>query len=178
MDRREKEDSRGDLKSREHSGLGAITDPCDPGVLPPETVEDHIVFALEKVGLDEVIRILRDWCSRENIKDALHKIHHRDPIDQFTQIRRHAVELYANEHNITPSRLMLKLGGKPAQENAMRSAREKLKNARDFANQDNNALIAARALAEIWGKNIPKGMDADAHLKKLDILPSDPTPEV
>jgi hypothetical protein len=163
---------------RQAAGENASIDPCKPGVLPPETAEDHIICALKKVGLDEVMRILRDWCSRKKIKGALINIHHRDPIDQFTQIRRHAVELYANEHNITPSRLMLKLESKPVQESAMRSAREKLEKARDFVNQDNNALIAARALAEIWGENIRKGMDADAHLKKLNILSSDPTPEV
>tara|TARA_R110000751_G_scaffold262937_1_gene362265 strand:+ start:32 stop:196 length:165 start_codon:yes stop_codon:yes gene_type:complete len=40
-------------------------------VSPPETVEDFVVLALEKGGLDEVVKILRDWRGSQAIRKCL-----------------------------------------------------------------------------------------------------------
>ena len=164
------------------SGQDTPADPEEPDVLPPETVEEFLLHAVEKSGLDEVVGILRGWHGRNKIKEALNKINHRDPIDRFTRIRRFAVELYAKKHGITPATLMVKLKGEGNGDNEKRSAREQLQNAREFVKLDRNDLIAAKALAENWGEKIPRGIDADMHLKKLhlknDIFSPKPIPEV
>jgi len=135
-----------------------------------------------KSDLNGIVRILHDWYGREKIKDALNNLPHRDPIDQFTFICRHAVEIYANKHNLTPANLMVKLVGENGRKDAAGSERHKLQDARAYVRQDKNALMAARALAEWWGESLPKGIAADMHLKKLDrkfnILSPEPFPEV
>lgn len=60
-------------------------------VKPPETADDHILLALEKTGLDAVVRTLRDWCGSREIRNSLNRLSHRDPVDPFKQIQRHAV---------------------------------------------------------------------------------------
>ena len=173
--------SRDGKQTPERSGQDAPTEPEEPGVMPPETAEDFLLKALNESGLDEIVRILRDWYGRNKIKEALNKITHRDPVDRFTQIRRFAVELYAKKHGITPATLMVKLRGEGEGDNAKRSARQQLGNAREFVKRDRNDQIAAHALAAVWGEKMPKGVDADMHLKKLhrknNILSSEPTPE-
>jgi len=47
----------------------------------PETTEDLVVLALERGGLEEVVRLLRDWCGSREIRNCLNKLHHRDPVD-------------------------------------------------------------------------------------------------
>jgi hypothetical protein len=167
MSRNKKTKGYTDQQSPEKSGLGAITDPDEPDLLPPETAEDFLHIALKKSDLDGIVQLLRDWYGREKIKEALNKIVHRDPVDQFTQIRRHAIELYAKQHGTTPSRLLLKLEAIPAEESAMRSARERLQKARKFTSKNRNAIIAAGALAKYWGTDIPTGTDPDIHLTNL-----------
>jgi hypothetical protein len=163
-------------------GNDASTELEKPEVLPPVSAEDFLHAALEKTDLKGIVRILRDWYGRKEIKKVLGGLHHRDPVDQFTHIRRHAVELYAIQHGLKATPLMVKLTGRYERKDPERSEREKLENAREFVNQNDNALIAARALAEAWGKDIPKGMNPDVHLEKLNrtmnILSPKPTPEV
>jgi hypothetical protein len=150
--------------------------------LPPETPEDFLLVALKMSNLNEVVQILRNWYGREDIKNALNRIVHRDPVDQFTHICRHAVELYAKKHEIIPSTLMVELAGKNSRVDAARSERYKLKKAREYVGQDRNALFGARALAECWGATRPDGQTAVEHLRnlerKLNILSPVPTPEV
>lgn len=160
-----------------NSGLGSFVDPNEPDELPPETAEDFLHLALKKSDLNEIARLLRDCYGRGAVKSALDKLPHRDPVDQFTHIRRHAVELYAKEHNITPSSLMVTLTGKGDRKDPERSEREKLDKARKFVTHSNDALVAAHALAVVWGNDIPKGVDPDTHLKGKNPL-SEPEPEV
>jgi hypothetical protein len=77
----------------------------------PETTEDLVVLAVERGGLDEVVRLLRDWCGSREIRNCLNKLHHRDPVDRFIHARRHAVEIYAKQHGLTPASLMVEIVG-------------------------------------------------------------------
>jgi hypothetical protein len=169
-------------QSPEMSKSGGTTDLGEPEVLPPETVEDYLHAALDGSDLDRIIRFLRDWYGREAIRTSLYKIEHRDPVDQFTHIRRHAVELFAKQHGLNATRLMVELVGSGQRKDPERSEREKLKNACTFVSQDQNALIAANALAEKWSKGMPLGLEPFMYLKKLhretNILSPKSKPEV
>jgi hypothetical protein len=143
----------------EETGLGAYPT-YEGGVVPPNTAEDFLALLIKEASLDEIVVLLRDRYGRKEIKKALNKIEHRDPVDPLTNIRRHAVELYAIRHKITPSNLMLKLGGV-----SQRSEREKLENARNYVVEIKDALTAAQALAEKWEADRPKERDNIAHLK-------------
>ena len=175
---------RGKKQGRQPSSENSVEDASteiDVEELPPETAEDFLHVALRKSDLVDVMRILRDWYGREEIKNALKEIHPGDRVDQFTRIRRHAVELYAKNHKITPSTLMVKLLGVDERKDAAGTERHKLQDARERVEQDSNAFSAAHALAECWEASRPEGRDPVAHLKKmelqLDILSSELKPE-
>ena len=140
----------------------------DVEILPPETAEDFLLMALEKSGVAEIVRILRDWCGSKEIRRALNKLPHRDPVDRFTHIRRHAVEIYAANHGITPANLMVKLTGRKGRADAEGVERGRLREARKYLEQDGLALSMACALAEAWEASRPKDRDAEAHIKKID----------
>jgi hypothetical protein len=139
----------------------------DLEIMPPETAEDYLLLAVEKSDVAEIVRLLRDWHGSKEIRRALNSLHHRDPVDRFTHIRRHAVELYATMHNITPANLMVSLTGVNGRKDAAGSERAKLRYAREYVNKNNDALIAARALAKSWEEDCPVGLEPDSHLKKL-----------
>ena len=136
--------------------------------LPPETTEDFLLLAIQKSGVDEVVRVLRDWCGSKEIRRALNKLPHRDPVDRFTHIRRHAVEIHAGNHGITPANLMVKLTGRKGRADAEGVERGRLREARKYLEQDGLALSMACALAEAWEASRPKDRDAEAHIKKID----------
>ena len=140
----------------------------EPKILPPETAEDFLLLAVEKSDVSEIVRYLRDWFGSKEIRRAINRLHHRDPVDRFTHIRRHAVALYATMHKLTPANLMVKLTGVNGRKDAIGVERHKLRFAREYVKKDRDALIAARALAECWDEDRPKGLDADQHLEKLN----------
>jgi hypothetical protein len=136
-------------------------------VLPPETTEDFLVLALEKSGVEEVVRLLRDWCGSKEIRRVLDGLHHKDPVDRFTHTRRRAVELYAELNDITPANLMVNLTGVNGRKEASGSERYKLRMARKYLENDEDARIAAIALADKWEKT-RNGRDAIFHLKDIN----------
>ena len=139
----------------------------EPDVMPPQTAEDLLLGALEKSDLNEVVRILRDWCGSAEIRRALNSLAHRDPVDRFTHIRRHAVELYAKKRKITPATLMVKIKGVNRRKDASGSERYKLRMARGYLENDRDALICARALAEHWDKTYPNAQNAVRYIKNM-----------
>ena len=181
MSRDKKKNSRGDQRTsvgpENKSPLNVQVEE-----LPPETAEDFLLLAIEKSDLSEIVKILRDWHGSKAIRRAIDRLHHRDPVDRFTHIHRHAVEIYATSHQITPANLMVELTGKGDRKNAEGSERHSLQKAREFVKEDKNALMAARALADWWEEERPKGMDATDHLKilnrKISILSTKPPAEV
>jgi hypothetical protein len=156
--------SRDGKQNHECSGKDASTELKEPRVLPPETVEDFLLIALEKVGVAEIVRILRDWCGSKEVRRALNNLPHRDPVDRFTHISRLAVELYAKKHDITPATLMAELTGINYRKDAKGSERYKLRKAREHLENDRDANFCAHALAEHW-EETRKGQDAVKHLK-------------
>ena len=136
-------------------------------VKPPETADDHILLALEKTGLDAVVRTLRDWCGSREIRNSLNRLSHRDPVDPFKHIQRHAVEIYAKQHDLTPAKLMVKLVGEGGRKDAAGSERYKLRKAREFLQNNENAHIAAGALADHWENSRPEKRDPTKHLKRI-----------
>ena len=80
-------------------------------VKKPETTEDLVLLAVEKAGLEEVVRLLRDWCGSGEIRKCLNRLNYRDTVDRFTHARRHAVEIYAKQHGLTPASLMVEIVG-------------------------------------------------------------------
>lgn len=132
----------------------------------PETTEDLVVLALERGGLDEVVQLLRDWCGSKEIRKSLNKLNYRDPVDRFTHMRRHAVEIYANQHGLTPANLMVEIVGKLERNTPGDAERYKLRMAREFLKKDAMALVGAQALASHWENNRAGKSDHGAYLKK------------
>ena len=136
----------------------------------PETTEDLVVLAVERGGLDEVVRLLRDWCGSREIRNCLNKLHHRDPVDRFTHMRRHAVEIYANQHGLTPASLMVEIVGELGRKDPRGGAeRYKLRMAREFLERDEAALTVAKALASHWENNRGAKSNHGAYLKKITL---------
>ena len=133
----------------------------------PETTEDLVVEALNVGGLDEVVRFLRDWCGSREIRESLNKLHHRDPTDRFKHARRHAVEIYANLHGLTPASLMVEIVGELGRKDPRGAERYKLRMARKFLEKDEIALIGAKSLAALWENNCGAMSNHGAYLKKI-----------
>lgn len=133
----------------------------------PETTEDLVVLALENGGLEEVVEILRDWCGSGEIRKCLNKLNHRDPIDRFTHARRHAVEIYAKRHGLTPARLMVEIVGDLGRQDPIGAERYKLRMARKFLNNDEKALIGAQSLADHWENSRGTISNHGVYLKKI-----------
>ncbi len=133
----------------------------------PHTAEDHIVIALEKLGCDGVVRILRDWVGSNQVRQSLNKLHHRDPVSRFKHARRHAVALYAEAHGLIPANLLVEIRGVGGRSDPKGSERAALRKAREFLESDPNALIGAKALAGFWLSQRPSELSHAAHLKKI-----------
>lgn len=136
-------------------------------VKEPMTAEDHIVLALDKVGCEEVVRILRDWSGSRVIRRSLNKLHHRDPVDRFTHARRHAVAIYAESIGMRPANLMVAITGKNERKHPKRSERYKLQRAREALQNDEDALIGAMTLAAVWKRTRPSNVEHWVHLQRL-----------
>jgi len=133
----------------------------------PETTEDLVAAAVDRGGLDEVVRLLRDWCGSGEIRKCVNKLHNRDPVDRFTHARRHAVEIYAKRHGLTPASLMVEIVGKLGRKDPWGAERYKLRKAREFLEKDEMALIGAKSLAGHREKNRAGKSNHGAYLKKI-----------
>ena len=133
----------------------------------PETTEDLVVLALERGGLDGVVQLLRDWCGSGEIRKSLNKLNHRDPVDRFTHLRRHAIEIYANQHGLTPANLMVEIVGVLGRKDPRGAERYKLRMARGFLKKDAMALAGAQALASHWENNRGEKSNHGAYLRKI-----------
>jgi hypothetical protein len=133
----------------------------------PETTEDLVVLAVEKGGLEEVVQLLRDWCGSGEIRKCLNKLNSRDPVDRFTHLRRHAIEIYANQHGLTPANLMVEIVGVLGRKTPGDAERYKLRKAREFLEKDEAALAGAQALASHWENNRGEMSNHGAYLRKI-----------
>ncbi len=132
----------------------------------PDTAEDFIVSALERASLDEVVKILRDWCSARDVRKSLNKLNHRDPVDRITHARRHAVEIYAKKHGLTPATLLVSIVGTRGRKDPTGAERYKLRKAREYLKGDEIALAGAKALAAHWENNRGGKSNHGTYLKK------------
>jgi hypothetical protein len=144
-------------------GIAQIWEPYQS----PQTLEDFVVIALERGGLKEVVQILRDYHGYKEVKRAVMELTTRDPMDRFTQAHRHAVEIYAKQHGLTPANLMVDIVGRQERADAKGAERYKLRKAREFMENDENAFAGARALASQWEDNRPKDRDPTAYMKEV-----------
>ena len=151
------------LRNEAEVGIAQIHQPRHS----PETVEDFVVTALEKGGLKEVVQILRDYHGYEKVKSAVMELTTRDPIDRFTHARRHALKIYAKQHGLTPANLMVDIVGRQGRADAKGAERYKLRKAREFLENDEDAFTGARALASQWDDNRPKDRDPTAYMKEV-----------
>ena len=133
----------------------------------PETVEDLVILALARGGLEEVVKILRDWYGRGAIRESLNRLSRREPVDRFLHARRHAVEIYAKQHSLTPANLMVDIVGRRGRKDPKGAERYQLRRAREFLENDENALAAAKALAGHWENNRAGKRDHGVYLKKI-----------
>jgi hypothetical protein len=133
----------------------------------PETTEDFILCALERGTLDEVVKILRDWRSRKEVRKSLNKLHNRDPVDRFMHARRHAVEIYAKKHELTPARLMVSIVGEHGRKDSIGAERYKLRKAREYLKTDEIALAGAKSLASHWENGRGDKSDHGLYLKDI-----------
>ena len=133
----------------------------------PETTEDLVVLAVEKGGLEEVVQLLRDWCGSGEIRKCLNKLNSRDPVDRFTHLRRHAIEIYANQHGLTPASLMVEIVGELGRRDPRGAERYKLRMAREFLKKDAWALVGAQALASHWENKRGEKSNHGAYLRKI-----------
>ena len=136
-------------------------------VKEPMSAEDHIVLALDKVGCEEVVRILRDWSGSRVIRRSLNKLHHRDPVDRFTHARRHAVSIYAESIGMRPATLMVEITGRNGRKDPKGSERYKLRKAREYLQGDKDALAGALTLAGYWKRGRPRNLPHADYLKKI-----------
>ena len=74
-----------------------------------EAGENLIVLALEKGGLETVVKVLRNLRGSGDIRKTLNKIHPRNPVNRFTHARWHAVKNYPKQHGRTPANLMVSI---------------------------------------------------------------------
>ena len=132
----------------------------------PQTVEDLVVTALDMGGLKEVVQILRDCHGYKAVKSAVMALTTRDPVDRITHAQRHALEIYAKQHGLTPANLMVDIVGRQDRVDAKGSERYKLRKAREFLEKDEDAFTGARALARHWEVNRPKDRDPTAYIKE------------
>ena len=156
---------KSEQKTAQPRGLASLTH--DSLISSPQTAEDFVLLALEKGNLSEVVEILRDWYGAKQIRRALNRLHHRDPVDRFKHARRNAVELYARMHKLTPANLMVQLTGVKGRGDAEGSERYKLRKAREYLAQDAGARVGAEALAHHWEKNRPIRRDPVQHIKSI-----------
>jgi hypothetical protein len=137
----------------------------------PQTVEDFVVIALEKGGLKGVVQILRDYHGYKEVKSAVMELTTRDPVDRFTHAQRHALEIYAKQHGLTPANLMVEIVGRQVgreeRVDAKGAERYKLRKAREFLENDEDAYTGARALASRWEDNRPKDRDPTDYMKEV-----------
>lgn len=133
----------------------------------PETAEDFILCALERGTLDEVVEILRDWRSAKEVRKSLNKLHRRDPVDRFTHAQRHAVEIYAKKHGLTPARLMVSIVGDRRRKDPIGAERYKLRKAREYLKTDEIALAGAKSLASHWENGRRGKSDHGMYLKNI-----------
>ena len=150
-----------------HSGGIASIPEVIVSLKSAKTAEDLIVRALEKTDLAEIVRILRDWCGSRAIRNALDRLAHKDPVDRFRHARRHAVEIYAKQHNLTPANLMVRLVGVGDRADPAGTERYKLRKARAYLKQDAVARTGAEALARHWEELRPEGRDPIQHLNEI-----------
>ena len=66
-----------------------------------------------------MVQLLRDWCGREKVRIAVSNLTTRDPVDRFMHARRHAVEIYAKQHGLTPANLMVEIVGSGGRDDAI-----------------------------------------------------------
>ena len=85
-------------------------------------------------------------------RESLKKLHYRDPVNRFLHIRRHAVEIYAKRHGLTPANLMVEIVGAQGRKDPKGTERHKLRGARKFLENDEVAFNYAKALADHWDK--------------------------
>ena len=148
-------------------GIAQISQPRQS----PQTVEDFVVIALEKGGLKGVVQILRDYHGYKEVKSAVMELTTRDPVDRFTHAQRHALEIYAKQHGLTPANLMVEIVGRQVgreeRVDAKGAERYKLRKAREFLENDEDAYTGARALASRWEDNRPKDRDPTDYMKEV-----------
>jgi len=137
-------------------------------VKEPETTEDLVVLALARGGLEEVVKVLQNWCGSSEIREAVKKgLSSREPVDRFLHARRHAVEIYAKQHSLVPATLMADIVGRRGRKGPQGAERYQLRKAREFLENDEYALAAAKALAGHWENNRAGKLDHGAYLKKI-----------
>ena len=144
----------------------SLDPPLEIQIRQPRSAEDHVLIALDKSGTAAVVKILRDWVGSKGIHDALNRLPHRDPVDRFKHAIRHAVELYAKAHNITPANLMVKITGINGRNAPEASERYKLRKAREYLEKDPDALTGAKALACHWLESRPKNKAPETYIKE------------
>ena len=116
-----------------------------------------------------MVQLLRDWCGSGEIRKCLNKLNYRDPVDRFTHMRRHAVEIYANQHGLTPANLMVEIVGKLERNTPGDAERYKLRMAREFLKKDAMALAGAQALASHWENKRGEKSNHGAYLRKITL---------
>jgi hypothetical protein len=133
----------------------------------PETTEDFILCALERGTLDKIVEILRNWRGTKEVRKSLNKLHRRDPVDRFTHAQRHAVEIYAKKHGLTPARLMVSIIGDRRRKDPIGAERYKLRKAREYLKTDEIALTGAKSLASHWENGRRGRSDHGVYLKNI-----------
>jgi hypothetical protein len=131
------------------------------------TAEDHLLIALERDSLDDIVRILRDWFGANEIRRSLSKLHHRDPVSRFVHARRHAVALYARDNGLVPANLLVEIRGTEGRSDPKGAERYKLRKASEYLELDAGALAGAEALASHWKQKRPPGIGHAAYLRRF-----------
>lgn len=138
-------------------------------VLPPQTVRDCVELALEMGDLDEVMQCIRKIHPAKEIRNSLSKLQHQEPVNELLHVRRVALDIYAKEHDLTTSTLLVEIEGVGGRADPHRSEREKLRKAKKAVSKVRNLRNGAEALAYHWIAE-SKGKDPRRYIKSVKPL--------
>lgn len=143
-------------------------------VEPPHTASDHVLKAVELVGLEKVLDSLCAFFGRAEVKRAFNRPG-RPSTDLVRQVRRHALDIFVTNHGGNAAHewatLVTQKGGVVrALKDEEASKRKLLVAARKRMESDPEAGVGARALAAHWEETIgKKGVGWRSFVKSLEL---------
>lgn len=140
----------------------------------PHTAPDHVLAAVNLVGLEKVLDSLSAFFGRAEVKRAFNR-HGRPSTDLVRQVRRHALDIFVTNHGGNAAHEWATLGAQKGGvvrtlKDEEASKRKLLVAARKRMESDPDTGVGARALAAHWEETIgKKGVGWRSFVKSLEL---------